>query len=126
MGAVTVYLPLAVDAVIKGFTNASYQQRITITPSSSSQPIIFTGSGKDNKQIGSTHFTTPSAWPDPLGYPIDVKLEYFTSGGIWKSSDIFTGTCTIQAYNLTLVVSEDGIDGNWNDGVCMISWPQIA
>jgi hypothetical protein len=126
MGAVTVYLPLAVDTVMKGFTNASYQQRITITPPSPSQPIVFIGSSEGNKQIGSAHFTTPGSWPDPLGYPIDVKLEYSTGAGNWNSSDIFTGSCTIQAYNLTVVVPEDGIDGDWNDSVCMISWPQVG
>lgn len=119
---VTVYLPYSTDVVVKGFTNAFDQQRITVQLAGST-PVVFQGSGEQNTPIGSTHFTTVASGDNPS---VDITIEYSEDGGqSWQPSDIFTDTCSIQAYQLVVVVSEDHVDEDYNDAVCMISWPQM-
>jgi hypothetical protein len=117
---VTVYLPPATDIVVKGFTNAANLQRITVTPPTGS-PSVFQGSGEGNTPIGRTHFTTPSG--DEA--QITVEIDYSPDGGsTWQPSDVYTDGCAVQSYNLTVIVSEDLVDEDYNDAICLVSWPQ--
>ena len=56
---VTVYVPTSKDVVIKGFTNAAYQQRITLDTEGIGRTVL-RGSGEKNTPIGTVHFTTPA------------------------------------------------------------------
>jgi hypothetical protein len=119
----TLYLPLSTDVVVKGFTNAAYTQRITVTPASGS-PMVFTGSGENNTLIGRGHFTTPSSWPSG-DFTVTVTIDYSKDGGrTWLAPDVYTDSCYVQAYNLTVVIAEDMVDQDYNDSICMVSWPQ--
>lgn len=118
---VTVYLPYSTDVVVKGFTNAARRQRITVQPAQQPQ-AVWVGAGEQNNEIGSLHFTTASGGPDPF---VNVTLEYSDDGGqTWKAPDVFLDSCSVQAYQLTVVVAEDLVDEDYNDSVCMVSWPQ--
>ena len=121
--SVIVDVPTSKDVVIKGFTNAAYLQRISLNVEGIGQ-FALTGTGENNTPIGSQHFTTP-----PTGGPdgqigIEVTIEYSSDGGnTWQAPDVYTDSCTVQAYNLIVVVSEDMVDQDYNDAICMISWP---
>jgi hypothetical protein len=117
----TIYLPSSTDVVVKGFTNAADIQRITVKPSNGSSSV-FQGTGEQNTPIGSVHFTTPASGEQAS---VTITIEYSGDGGrTWQPSDIFTDTCSIQAYQLVVVVSEDHVDEDYNDAVCMVSWPE--
>jgi Fucose-binding lectin II (PA-IIL) len=115
----TVNLPPSTDIVVKGFANASYTQRITITPPQG-QPIVFQGSGEGNRPIGITHFTTPAGADSAIAV---VAIASSADGGqTWNPSDVYLDSCDVQAYNLTVIVSEDLADEDYNDAVCFLSW----
>src|SRR6185437_7463101 len=121
--SVTLYAPLSTDIVVKGFTNAAYLQRITVKVEGGVLYVI-TGAGEGNNFIGSAHFTTPASGGDDNQITITVTLEYSADGGqTWKGPDVYMNQCQIQAYNLTVVVGEDMTDEDYNDAICMISWP---
>lgn len=116
-----VVLPYSTDVVVKGFANAFRIQRITVQPPVGG-PVTFQGAGEQNTPIGSTHFTTPSGGPVPT---VGIVIEYSKDGGkSWNPSDIATDSCSVHAYRLFVVVSEDEVDQDYNDAVCMISWPE--
>lgn len=122
MDSMTIYLPGSTDIVVQGFTNAAYQQRITITPSAGS-PVVFTGAGEGNHPIGTMQFTTPPG-PD---VPLVVSIASSQDGGhTWQPSDIYSDSCSVQALQVVVVVSEDLVDEDYNDAVCYVSWPQPA
>ena len=119
---VTVYVPPAKDVVIKGFTNAAYLQRIIVNTEGIGQTIL--GSGEDNTLIGSAHFTTPSKGDSIQPVSIDVTIEYSADNGVtWKAPEVYSNSCSVQAYNLIVLVAEDSLDQDFNDATWMISWP---
>jgi hypothetical protein len=119
---VTVYVPPSRDVVIKGFTNAAYLQRITLNTEGMGQTVI--GTGENNTLIGTAHFTTPSKGDPNQQVPIDVTIEYSADdGATWKAPQIYSNSCSVQAYNLTVLAAEDSLDQDFNDVIWMISWP---
>lgn len=119
----TIYLPFSTDVVVKGFSNAAFMQRITVTPETG-DPIVFVGSGEQNTQIGRANFTTPAGSGD---FTVVVAVENSQDGGnSWSRSDIYVSACSVRTYNLAVVVSEDMVDEDYNDAICMISWPQAG
>jgi hypothetical protein len=116
----TIYLPFATDVVVKGFTNAGLMQRITLAPETGS-PIVFVGTGEQNTPIGRANFTTPAGTGD---FTVVVTIENSQDGNSWSPSDIYVGVCAVRSYNLAVVVSEDMVDEDYNDAICMLSWPQ--
>ncbi len=116
-----VLLPLGTVVIVKGFANASYSQRVTVTPASG-QAIVFTGSGENNTLIGRGHFTTPTTW-NADRFPVTVAMEYNNGSG-WQSSVVFNDYCYAQTYNLEVTVAEDAVDGDYNDAICMVTWSE--
>jgi hypothetical protein len=105
--------------VVKCFANASNVQQVTVAVPGIAQPMVFQGNGENNASIGSQPFTT-----GPTGPAITVTINSSPDGGTtWNPSDVYTGSCSIQAYNLTVIVTEDSVDQDYNDAVCMVSWP---
>jgi Fucose-binding lectin II (PA-IIL) len=120
---VTVYVPISKDIVVKAFTNAAYLQRITLSIEGVGQFVI-QGTGENNTLLGVEPFTTPSEGGPDNQITVDVKVEYSSNGGsTWNAPDVYTDGCTVQAYNLIVIVAEDMVDQDYNDAVCMISWP---
>ena len=63
----------------------------------------------------------------PTGNEFAVTITIMNSpdgGSHWNPSDVYTDSCSVEAFNLTVVVSEDLVDEDYNDAVCLISWPQ--
>lgn len=99
------------------FTNASYLQRITITPDTG-DPRVFKGSGEHDTPIGSYSFTTPVA-----GLKVTVTIDFSRdNGATWSASDVSSGSCSIMNYQISAVVGEDRVDQDWNDAVVQFSW----
>lgn len=117
--SVTILLPPSVDAVVKGFSNASFLQRITVLRPGA-DPLYLEGKGEANALIGRAYFTTPAGEESEL----EVNIDYSTDDGrTWHPSEVFLGGCAKEAYNLAVIVSDDGVDKVFDDAVCLISWP---
>lgn len=120
-GNVTVYVPLSTDVVVKGFANATNLQRIAVQPPVG-DAVVFQGTGERNAPIGRTRFTTPASGGPPA---VGISVEHSHDGGsTWTPSELFTDSCLIHTYHLVVVVSEDDVDGEYSEAVCMVSWPQ--
>lgn len=119
----TIYLPLNTFVSVQCFTNARFQQRITIAPETGSATVL-TGSGEHNAPMvgGNFSITTPGASVSPLGYKVTVSMESSSATGEWSPSNVNQGICAVMYYWLALVVSEDYVDNDWNDGVVQFSW----
>lgn len=118
----TVYLPINTWVHIQAFTNASFNQRVTITDEAGKSKVL-TGTGEHDHPIpdGNYSFTTPSHSSSPLGWRMTVKVESFNNGS-WQPSQVSSGSCGVQYYSLVMVVSEDYVDNDWNDAVVLFTW----
>jgi hypothetical protein len=119
----TIYLPLSTYVSVACFTNASFNQRVTITPETGSATVLV-GSGEHNTPMpnGSFSITTPSSSSSPLGYRITVSVESYQPNNQWAPSQVSQGSCSVMYYSLAMVVSEDYVDNDWNDAVAQFSW----
>jgi hypothetical protein len=121
---VDVYVPLSTDVVVKAYTNTPVMERVTVVPSGR-PAMTFTGTGAGHTLIGQSHLTTPATSGDPLGYCLTVSMQSSQDGGAtWSDEDVFTDSCWVQSYNLTVVVSEDVTSDGYNDASLFVSWPQ--
>ncbi|WP_431113331.1 fucose-binding lectin II [Variovorax paradoxus] len=119
----TVYLPLNTFVSVACYTNASFQQQVTITPETGS-PTVLTGSGEHNAPMpgGTFSLTTPSSSQSPYGYRMTVSVQSMQPNGQWAPSQVSQGSCAVMYYSLAMVVSEDYLDQDWNDAVVQFSW----
>jgi hypothetical protein len=119
----TVYLPLSTFVSVACLTNASFSQRVTITPETGS-PTVLTGSGEHNAPMpgGSFSLTTPATSQSPLGYRMVVSVQSQQPNGQWAPSQVSQGSCSVMYFSLAMVVSEDYVDQDWNDAVVQFSW----
>lgn len=119
----TIYLPLNTFISVAAFTNAGFNQRVTLTPETGS-PTVLTGSGEHNTPMpnGTYSFTTPGSSGSPSGYKIIVAVESQQQSGSWAPSQVSQGSCSVMYYSLALVVSEDYVDNDWNDAVVQFTW----
>lgn len=119
----TVYLPVSTWISVQAYTNAAFAQRVTITGEDGKDKVL-TGSGEHNTPMpgGTYGFTTPPASRSPLGWSVVVRVESSGSGGEYRPSQVMLGSCTVMYYTMSLVVSEDYVDGDWNDAVVQFSW----
>jgi hypothetical protein len=121
-GEVTIYVPAVTDVVVKAFANAAYLQRIRLQVPEQ-EPVVLQGAGEENALIGRSHFTTAAG--DDV--EITVTIEHSTDGGsTWQASEMFFETCYVQAYHMAVIVTEDFKDQDYNDAICIISWPSAA
>mgnify|MGYP006184278371 CR=1 FL=1 len=118
-----VYLPLGTFVSVACFTNASFNQRVTITPETGN-PTVLTGSGEHNAPMpgGAFSLTTPNSSQSPMGYKMTIAVESQQPNGQWAGSQVSQGSCSVMYYSLALVVSEDYVDQDWNDAVVQFSW----
>lgn len=115
---VTVYLPVSTWISVQAYTNAAFTQRVTAPRRSSP------GSGERNTPMpgGNYGFMTPATSRSPLGWTVIVRVESSNSGGQYQPSQVMLGSCTVQYFTLSMVVSEDWVDQDWNDAVVQFSW----
>lgn len=117
-----IYVPPSTWVNVRAFTNAGFNQRVTLTQEDGTVTTL-TGSGEHDTPMpnGNFHINTPSSTASPLGYRITVKVESYHDGG-WKPSNVSQGSCSVMYYHFEMVVSEDYIDADWNDAVVQFTW----
>ena len=122
-GTAVIYVPLNTWVNVRAFTNAGFNQRVTITPETGSATVL-TGSGEHDAPMpnGSFHYNTPSSSSSPLGYRISVNIESQQPNGSWQPSQVSQGSCGVMYYQLVMIVSEDYVDQDWNDAVVQFTW----
>jgi hypothetical protein len=119
----TVYLPLSTWVHVRAITNAQFTQRVTIEEENGTRTVL-TGSGERDTLMPSGDFglTTPARSASSLGYRVTVRVESSSRGGVFQPSQVSQGACSVMYYNLSMVVSEDYVDQDWNDAVIEFSW----
>ena len=119
----TIYLPLSTYVSVACFTNAGFNQRVTITPEVGAAKVLV-GSGEHNAPMpnGAFSITTPATSVNPLGFKVTVAVEASQPNGQWAPSQVSQGSCSVMYYSLAMVVSEDYVDNDWNDAVAEFSW----
>jgi hypothetical protein len=119
----TIYLPLNTYVSVACYTNALFNQRVTITLEGK-PPTVLIGSGEHNTPMpnGAFAITTPGVSINPLGYMVTVAVDSSRPNGQWLPSEVSQGLCPVMYYRLALVVSEDYKDDDWNDAVVQFSW----
>jgi hypothetical protein len=117
--AVTVALPPGTSVYITAFTNAAYLQKATITPPAG-PAVVWQGAGEGNRQIGQQIITT-AAGSQNQNYT--VAVQYSTNNGAsWQDSSLLPGGATLGTMNLSVVLSEDHADRDFNDAVVQFMW----
>lgn len=118
----TVYVPLSTDINIKGFANASSQQQIVITPESGPS-IIFEDTGANEALIGQEVLTTSDTSISPVGYQIDVNVNYSTDGGTtWQPYQIYQDMLSVESYNFKVVVTDNSNLESGGNSIVTFSW----
>ncbi len=118
-----IYLPLNTYVNVYGFTNAAFEQRITITEENGTIHTM-TGQGEYNAPMQGGNFAiqTPGSSSDPsLGYQLSIQIESL-QGGNWIPSKLISGMTSLMYFNMILVTSEDYSDQDWNDAVAQFCW----
>jgi len=120
---VTVYLPLNTWVHIQAYTNALFDQQVTITQENGTVTVL-TGSGEHDAPMPNGNFgiTTPNQSSSQLGYRVTVQVQSSQGSGQYQPSQVFSGSCGVMYYSLVLVVSEDYVDNDWNDAVVQFTW----
>ena len=120
----TVTLPAGHTVYMQGATNASYQQKATVTIPGQS-PMVFTGQGEGNKSFINQNFTTPA---DGSG-SVSVTVEIQNSSNGWRSwnpSSVSQGQYSLMGFNAQYIVSEDGVDHDYNDCALSFVWWMLS
>jgi hypothetical protein len=119
----TIYLPLNTYVSVLCFTNAGFNQRVTITPEVGT-PTVLVGSGEHNAPMPNGNFgiTTPGTSISPLGFKMTVAVDAQQPNGQWAPSQVSQGSCSVMYYSLAMVVSEDYVDNDWNDAIAQFSY----
>jgi hypothetical protein len=120
MNSTVVYLPFSTAVNVRVFSNAYYNQRVTLTPESGN-PTVYTGAGEHDHPLGNTIINTPASGASPRGYQVKVTVDTYYNGS-WHPSSVAQGACGIMYYNMTLVISEDYVDQDWNDSGVTFTW----
>ena len=119
----TIYLPLNTYVSVQCFTNAGFNQRVTITPEVGTATVLV-GNGEHNAPMpnGTFSINTPGTSINQLGFRVTVAIESFQPNGQWAPSQVSQGSCSVMYYSLSMVTSEDFTDNDWNDAVAQFSW----
>ena len=115
----TIVLPPSTPVYVTAFTNAAFLQRITVTPPSGA-PIVWTGTGENNNQIGQTYINTPGG-TSTISYQVNAENSS-NNGASWNQSSLLPGGCTVGTMNIKVVLSEDHVDQDFNDSVVQFLW----
>jgi hypothetical protein len=120
---VTVYVPVSTWISVQAYTNAYLTQRITITAEDGTTTVL-TGSGERNAPMagGNYGFTSPATSKSPLGWAMVVKVESSDGSGGYQPSQVMQGSASVMYFTMSIVVSEDWVDNDWNDAVVQVTW----
>ena len=122
-----VTFPAGLNVLVQAFANASFGQKVTITPPSGS-PAVFSGNGEGNVPLqlitagflkGGTNGSWPSFQAASGNYVVSVTANNQTTPvAATQSQSPTPGGGT--AY-LAQVSSEDAADMDWNDSVTLFT-----
>ncbi|MFJ1937672.1 fucose-binding lectin II [Kitasatospora sp. NPDC088160] len=109
-----IALPAGAQVAVKVKTNSKLLQSVKLTSKDGQVDQLFTGTGERNT-IGQTALTGVSQ--------LVATFEYGESEGVLKPSNLNSGgPYEIGAYNLMVIVAENGDDSDYNDTVLEFSW----
>ncbi|MGF6652740.1 hypothetical protein OKW34_003329 [Paraburkholderia youngii] len=104
-------LPPNIRFGITGFANSAGTQTINVLVDNEVR-ATFTGQSTDNKVIGSQVLNSGKG---------NVQIKVTVNN---KASDLVSVQTTLaNRLNFALVGSEDGTDGDYNDGIVVLNWP---
>jgi hypothetical protein len=104
-------LPANTNFGVTAFANSSANQTIDVLVDNEVR-ATFTGNGTDNKLLGSKVINSGKG---------SVQVKVSANG---KASDLVSNqTILTNKLNFALVGSEDGTDGDYNDGIAVLNWP---
>ncbi|MFD7579031.1 fucose-binding lectin II [Kitasatospora sp. NPDC059817] len=110
-----ITLPAGVQITVKAKTNSALLQSVKLTSKDGQLDQQFTGTGEHNTVIGQTTITDVSQ--------LVATFEYGESDGALKPSSLNSGgPYEIGAYNLMVIVAENGDDSDYNDTILEFSW----
>ncbi|GAB2699114.1 fucose-binding lectin II [Kitasatospora kifunensis] len=110
-----ISLPAGAKVTVKAKTNSTFTQTVKVTSKDGSVDLLFTGSGERNTFAGQETITGPSQ--------LVATFEYSESDGSVKPSKLNSGgPYQIGAYNLMVIVAENGDDADYNDAILEFSW----
>lgn len=118
----TIYLPVSTAIHVRAFTNAGFTQKVTITQENGTVTTL-EGSGERDHPMpnGDFWFNTPASTNSPLGYKVTIEVQSYYNNA-WQPSQVSSASCGVMYYSLAMVVSEDYVDNDWNDGVVQFTW----
>lgn len=97
------------------YTNAAFDQKVTIKPPNKSKARIFEGNG-ENHLLAHYHFTASDG-----SYVICIENKQ--EGESWKYSKINSVQSQVGRMAIHAIQSEDSTDHDWNDSVVLfIHW----
>ncbi|WP_049650879.1 fucose-binding lectin II [Kitasatospora sp. MY 5-36] len=110
-----ISLPAGAQVAVKAKTNSSNVQKVQLTSKDGVVDLAFSGTGEGNAPIGQSTVTGPAV--------LTAAFEFAAADGDFKPSKLNSGgPYTIGAYNLAVVVAENGDDADYNDTVLEFSW----
>lgn len=117
-----LYLPLNSWINVRSFTNSAFNQQVTVVEENGTRHQ-YQGSGEHDTPMpgGDFHIQTPGAASNPLGYKVTITIENYHDGK-WNPSSVLQGSSGVMYYYLSMVVSEDYVDNDWNDAVVQFTW----
>ncbi|MFD4657845.1 fucose-binding lectin II [Kitasatospora sp. NPDC058444] len=110
-----ISLPAGAQVTVKAKTNSSTTQQVRITGQDSGVDLLFSGTGERNTVIGQQTITGQAG--------LKAVFEFDGADGAFKPSKLNSGgPYEIGAYNLMVIVAENGDDADYNDTILEFSW----
>ncbi|MGW3182916.1 fucose-binding lectin II [Kitasatospora sp. NPDC001119] len=110
-----ISLPAGAKVAVKAKTNSSNVQKVRLTSKDGVVDLAFSGTGEHNAVIGQQTITGQAG--------LTAVFEFSDGDGVFKPSRLNSGgPYEIGAYNLMVLVAENGDDADYNDTVLEFSW----
>ncbi|MFE7637640.1 fucose-binding lectin II [Kitasatospora sp. NPDC057518] len=110
-----ISLPAGAQVTVKAKTNSSSAQKVRLTNQDGTVGLEFVGAGERNTVIGQETITGQAG--------LTAVFEFSEGDGVFKPSRLNSGgPYEIGAYNLMVLVAENGDDADYNDTILEFSW----
>ncbi|RGD56681.1 hypothetical protein DR950_01745 [Kitasatospora xanthocidica] len=110
-----ISLPAGAKVAVKAKTNSSNAQKVQLTSKDGNVALSFSGSGERNAVIGQETITGQAG--------LTAVFEFASAEGDFRPSKLNSGgPYEIGAYNLMVLVAENGDDADYNDTILEFSW----
>ncbi|MFF2117053.1 fucose-binding lectin II [Kitasatospora sp. NPDC058184] len=110
-----ISLPAGAQVTVKAKTNSSNVQKVQLTSKDGVVDLAFSGTGERNAVIGQQTITGQAG--------LTATFEFASAEGDFRPSKLNSGgPYEIGAYNLMVLVAENGDDADYNDTILEFSW----